>query len=375
LDGLIARPAGANQIRSAAMADQRGFLEREKVAAQIVKSTSRSGHQLTQSVHRQNAILCDAAAPGEQSPQLAVVVISVGAPAELVQAVGSLLAQPERLEIVVVNSGGGDPRTLLRRFGERIRIVSVERRLWPGAARNVGIAQTKAPFVAFLASDCTALKGWAAWRLNHHIAGAAAVASALVSKQPRNPFAVASHVSLFARRLPGVNAGDALRYGCSFARSLFDDYGHFREDIRTGEDTEFAARLPDRLRPIWAPQVRAAHNSPTTFTSMLLDQYVRGRRTAATRAALSLPEPSGSVRFAYSRFVTSMKLALRATKGRQRLAIASLSGLIVCCAVANALGMARGGLSEDARASEFNIETPPEQPSEKRAARVRATAA
>ena len=46
-------------------------------------------------------------------PELAVVVLSVGAPAELRTAVESLLRQTEALEIVVVNSGGGDASAVL----------------------------------------------------------------------------------------------------------------------------------------------------------------------------------------------------------------------------------------------------------------------
>jgi len=202
-------------------------------------------------------------------PDLAVVVMSVGAPVHLVRAVGSLLAQGVPLEIVVVNSGGGDPIKRLRRFADKIRIIDREGVLWPGATRNVGITATSAPFVAFLESDCTAQAGWAEHRLRRHREGAPAVATALLNSNPGNPFATASHYALFGRRLPGVPEVFGHRYGASFARALFEEYGLFRADLRTGEDTEFADRLPDALKPVWAPDVCAAHANPTDPITML----------------------------------------------------------------------------------------------------------
>nr|WP_245260517.1 glycosyltransferase family A protein [Mesorhizobium sp. L2C054A000] len=73
----------------------------------------------------------------------------------------SLLDQDEPLEIMVVNSGGGEVLALLTGAGVKVPVIEVGRRLFVGAARNLGIAATKAPFVAFLADDCLACSGWA----------------------------------------------------------------------------------------------------------------------------------------------------------------------------------------------------------------------
>ena len=93
-----------------------------------------------------------------------MVVIGYRAPAELVGAVRSLLAQDVPLEILVVNSGGGDAAGLLARAGLSVRVVETEERLFAGGARNRGIENTAAPHVAFLASDCLACPGWASAR-------------------------------------------------------------------------------------------------------------------------------------------------------------------------------------------------------------------
>ena len=270
------------------------------------------------------------------------MVMSVGAPPELERAVASLVAQDVPLEIVVVNSGGGDPFARLRHVTDRIRIVCREGVLWPGKTRNVGLAETTAPYVAFLESDCTAQAGWAAHRLRRHRAGAPAVATALVNSHPRNAFATASHLALFVRRLPGVPEIHAHRYGASFARSLFDRYGLFREDLRTGEDTEFAARLPDAAKPQWAPEVRAAHANPTGPIAMLADQYRRGRRMAVARGALQLRVAQGRPPYVVRRLRDCTRMARLATRGRERVMAGCVWPLLASCVAAYALGLSSG---------------------------------
>ena len=204
------------------------------------------------------------------SPQLAVVVLALGAPAEAVDAVRSLLEQEPQVELVVVNSGGGGMAQLLARHGIDVPVIEREERLYAGAARNIGIGATRAPHVAFLASDCMATTGWARARIAAHSAGAAAVGSAVLNGSPRNPFAWAGHLSLWSRRMPGAPKG--LAYGASYDRRLFETHGFFREDLRAGEDTEFKQRLPE-LRPDGtagsirsiATQQGCCRSSPTSF--------------------------------------------------------------------------------------------------------------
>jgi glycosyltransferase involved in cell wall biosynthesis len=167
-------------------------------------------------------------------------VIALGAPDETVDAVKSLLEQQPHVEIVVVNSGGGGMAALLARHGIDVPVIEHEHRLYAGAARNIGIKATRAPYVAFLASDCRATDGWARKRLAAHRTGIAAVGSAMENREPDNPIAWAAHLALWSRRMPGARRG--LPYGASYDRRLFEQHGYFREDLRVGEDAEFNRR-------------------------------------------------------------------------------------------------------------------------------------
>ncbi len=227
------------------------------------------------------------------SHELAVVVISLRAQEGVSEAVRSLQEQDAACELVVVNSGGGNVASRLRDAGLATPVHEIAAAVYPGAARNAGIAATRAPFVAFLAADCRALPGWVAARVAAHADGAAVVASAVVNPYRRNACSWATQALLFSRRMPGVPAPQALLYGCSYDRAVLERYGPFRTDLRAGEDTELHRRLPGGVAVRWCPEVRTAHGHPRTLPALLADQFGRGRRAA--RAWAELIDASGEL--------------------------------------------------------------------------------
>ena len=93
-----------------------------------------------------------AAAPSKTS--VAVVVPVHNGQATLARALESVLAQSRGVDqIIVVDDGSTDASVAVaRRFGERVQVLQ-QRRLGPSAARNAGIAQAEAAWVAFLDAD------------------------------------------------------------------------------------------------------------------------------------------------------------------------------------------------------------------------------
>ena len=233
------------------------------------------------------------AGPHCMDAELACVILSLRDEPGLAAAVRSLLSQDTPIELVVVNSDGGTPSETLRRAGLDVPVIDRVERLNPGAVRNLGIAATRAPYVSFLAADCLAEPGWVAGRVREHRAGALAVASAVTNAYPHNCSAWASYMLLFPRRAPGLGVPMRARlfYGLSYARDLFARFGRFREDLRTGEDTEFNRRFNAVVPVAWAPDVRTAHRHPTGFAALIRDQFVRGQRGVEALDQLG-PRPS-----------------------------------------------------------------------------------
>ena len=180
----------------------------------------------------------------------------------------------------MVNSGGGDPAGVLRSRGIQVEVIDRTEPLHVGAARNLGIAATRAPYVSFLAADCVAEPGWAEGRLRRHRAGALLVSSAVTNAYPDSSCAWAAYCLLHPRRMPGYPPQSVSHHGLSYARTIFEHFGTFREDLRVFEDTEFDARFRGMLPIEWAPDVRIAHRYVTTFPSLLADQFARGAHMA-----------------------------------------------------------------------------------------------
>ncbi|HEX8743536.1 MAG TPA: glycosyltransferase family A protein [Thermoleophilaceae bacterium] len=212
------------------------------------------------------------------SAELAIVVLSYRNDETILDAVDSVLAQGGPVELVVSHSGSGEAARLLARERPDVRVTaSAERRL-PGAARNAGVAATRAPYVAFLSGDARARPGWVAGRLDRHRRGAQAVASAIVPRGARLP-AVAGCVVTHGYRLPGIDTPVRLRYGVSYSRSSLEAHGPFPEDREIGEDTAVNARLVAAGIDIeLAREVVTEQAYAPTFAGLLADQFARGRR-------------------------------------------------------------------------------------------------
>lgn len=225
------------------------------------------------------------------TPELACAVLSYRDEPFLVDAVRSVLGQSVPIELVVINSGGGDPAGRLAAAGIDVPVHSCAERLYPGAARNVGIELTRAPYLAFLAADCLAAEGWAAARIRAHRAGAAAVASPTTNAYPESSTAWASLLLQHNRRLAVTRPTQRLHYSLSYDRALFERFGRFREDLRAGEDTEFNARFREHAETVLAPDVLTAHRYPTEFMTMLRDAFRRGGLQARMQGAIDGGRP------------------------------------------------------------------------------------
>ncbi len=254
----------------------------------------------------------------EPEHEMAVVVMAYMAPGSVISAVRSILRQVPQPEILVVNSGGGDVQRQLQDAGIKVKVAENSRRLMPGGARNLGIHSTSAPYVAFLAADCTAEPGWVAERLKAHHQGHAVVASALLCHQPKNPIALAAHLSLFFRRMPRVPADIALAYGNSYDRRLFERHGQFREDMRTGEDTEFHLRLSASEQPKWWPEVKTVHVGTTSLIGFVIDQFRRGRHSAQAWYAINQLNRNTFARGALKRIPWTVRMAMKVVEPSDR---------------------------------------------------------
>jgi GT2 family glycosyltransferase len=271
-------------------------------------------------------------------PELSVVVFSYRNEDTVLDAVDSLLGQDEPVEIVVSHSGGGPtPGLLAARPG--LRVVASPGRLLPGAARNAGVANTRAPLVAFLEADCTAEPGWVAHRLRHHRRGAPAVASAVMPHRD-TWITRAAWLNEHSPRIPTARPVYGALHGVSYTREALERFGPFREDVATGEDTLVNyAMVAAGVEVVWEPLIVSRHRYPESVRAAVLDAYRRGRRRNANRRDLGY-----SRRRLLRRVVTAPRRGARRGLGpvgplTERQVLTSLP-LMMVCALAKAAGLA-----------------------------------
>jgi glycosyltransferase involved in cell wall biosynthesis len=276
---------------------------------------------------------------------LCVVVLSYRNEDTICVAIDSLLEQGEQLEIVVSHSGGGPTEAILEDYRAAIRMVVSPAQRLPGAARNAGVAASRAPYVAFLAGDCRALPGWAAGRLERHRAGARAVASALVPLE-RCPPAWASFLLQHNTRMAHLRLAPHFRFGVSYARDVLEQYGPFLETLRHGEDAALNAKLLLAGVEIeWAPAVVTAHSHPESVRQLLADQYRRGRIFASlSGSAVWQALNVGHVLLNAPAAVWRASRPGSPLRGAQ---LARVTPLLAAGALATAAGAVRGGLPRD----------------------------
>ncbi|MFC3088745.1 glycosyltransferase [Tabrizicola soli] len=224
---------------------------------------------------------------------LATVVIGFRSQPGLLSAVRSVLDQGT--EIVVVNSGGGSVRADLAPVADRIRLITSDTPLRVGAARNIGVAASRAPFIAFLAGDCLAEPGWVAGRLARHHAGAASVSTAVSGLPGAGLVALAANRLRYSARNPFADPRSLSHYGQSCSRHLLGLSGHFPPALSAGEDTALNRAAVGFSQPHWTPGVVTLHRDLTDLALLVADERMRGQRRAGHppfRALAASPDPA-----------------------------------------------------------------------------------
>jgi glycosyltransferase involved in cell wall biosynthesis len=196
-----------------------------------------------------------------RAPTVSVVMPTYQRPTYLARAIESVLAQTfDDFEVIVVDDNDADTdfrdetRALMRHFESDGRVTTVEhpRNRGISAARNSGIAQARAPFIAFLDDDDAWLPEKLARQLEVFDSAARDVAvvtcgwtirnesgQVIREERPRLRGRVLEHLALNRIGPPSaaVCRTDAVR-----------EIGGFDESLRYREDTDFYLRLAQHFR-------------------------------------------------------------------------------------------------------------------------------
>lgn len=203
-------------------------------------------------------------------PVVSVIVPVYNREKTIGQAIDSVLAQSSKdFELIIVDDGSTD-RTpdLLAGYGDRLHVVRRERNSsLPSVARNVGLAQAKGQYIAFLDSD----DFWYPEKLAAQTAFMRDHEQVVLSHTFCHVVDEAGNVQCIRREKEMPRDGDLfveLLNECfittstvMICRSLYERIGGFNEDpaLKRGEDREFFLRAADKGFLGFVPEVLAAH--------------------------------------------------------------------------------------------------------------------
>jgi MoaA/NifB/PqqE/SkfB family radical SAM enzyme len=216
----------------------------------------------------------------ETLPGLSVVVPSYRS-ARLPEVLARLAALGAA-EVLVADSSPEAPQGL----PPGVTLVRSERRLNPGAARNLGARRAKGPLLLFVDSDVVLteaalgfVRGWAKSPSSGPVSGV---------YEPAASGGVFSRIQdrVLRRRILGGAPGAVLFSSSHFlvTKADFERVGGFNEELRTYEDVEFSARAAQLgLTASVSAELAGTHLKPYAFWGLVADYAGKAHNAFRTK--------------------------------------------------------------------------------------------
>jgi glycosyltransferase involved in cell wall biosynthesis len=146
-------------------------------------------------------------------------------------------------ETIVLESGNSPEVKQLVNLFPNVVLISSSSVMYPGKARNLGVAEAKADLLAFIDADCVPLTDWLSEISLSLTKGSKIVIGPVTNLYPFHPIASVDNLLQFidfqkGRPSKNINHFPACNLGIS--KELFRRTDGFPEDVITGEDVKFS---------------------------------------------------------------------------------------------------------------------------------------
>ncbi len=178
-------------------------------------------------------------------PEISVVIPFYGNIEDLINCLNGLKNQifNRHFEVIVVESGKNPEVKKVVSSIPNVILISCETIMYPGKARNLGVANSKSNLIAFIDADCVPKSDWLSEIYKSLMNQNEIVAGPIINLFPFHPVASVDNLLQFPdfqkNRLPkNITHFPACNFGIS--RNLFYQTDGFPENILTGEDVLFS---------------------------------------------------------------------------------------------------------------------------------------
>jgi glycosyltransferase involved in cell wall biosynthesis len=208
-------------------------------------------------------------------PDVSVIIPSFRSQRTIERTVRSVVEQDfdGKMEIIVADSSDDGSERFIRERLPEVRLTHSDRRLYPGAARNLGVENSRGPVLAFLDSDAIAQSDW----LRVLNAGldrdpqVRMISGAVINDNPELSASRILYWLEFSEFMPGHSAGfRAIIPSCNFLirREEYLRAGGFDSEYGMSEDLVFCRRVGGGI--YFEPATGARHRHRDDWTAVRL---------------------------------------------------------------------------------------------------------
>lgn len=257
-------------------------------------------------------------------PTVSVIVPCFNSERTIRRCLNAILEQKTSIpyDVIVVDSSMDETPQIVEREFPTVRLIHLETRTFAGAARNIGVRSSRAPFCLMIDSDCIAQSDLIERMIaRHREAEYAAVGGSLRNGTPRSLSGLTGYLLEFKEFIPSApmrEVNTVPTANVTYRRAAFERHGYFDDDMWLAEDILFNWELCKAgERILFDPEIEVTHLNRTGWTAVLSYQVSLGTWSAEARRRGALP---GDVLLRYPflillmPFVRSMKAALWVAK-------------------------------------------------------------
>ncbi|MBI3649884.1 MAG: glycosyltransferase [Acidobacteria bacterium] len=213
-------------------------------------------------------------------------------------------------EVIVVDSSTDETPRIVEREFPTVRLLHRHQRAFAGAARNLGIRATQAPFCLLIDSDCLAKSDLIEQVMARHQEGDyAAVGGCLRNGTPGSLSGLIGYWIEFKEFMPSAPRRlekSIPTANLAYRRETFEKYGGFDDDMYMAEDILLNWKLYSQgERLLFDPALEVTHLNRTGWHKVLTIQIDFGRTSAIARRRGGLP---GKILLDYPLLITLMPL-------------------------------------------------------------------
>lgn len=218
-------------------------------------------------------------------------------------------------EVIVVDSSSDRTSQIVESEFPSVRLIHLDKRTFAGAARNIGIQATRAPFCLMIDSDCIATRDLVERMIaRHREADYAAVGGSLRNGTPKSLAGWTGYLLEFKEFTPSSPmrlVKTVPTANVTYRREALERYGCFDEEMELSEDVLLNSKMHNSSeRILFDPAIEVTHLNRTGLKEVLSYQVGLGRFSAEARKRGGM---SGKVLLRYPLLITLMPFVRLAT--------------------------------------------------------------